>query len=78
MNSGRIGPQISARGREFNYFFRMSHSQQQRIDAAIAPANYIALVNVQCIQQSCEIIGHHFKAERVPAVSGFALRSAVG
>ena len=75
--AGRIGPEIGAGEGHLFDFIGMADGHQEGIDAAVAPADDIAAVEVEGIEQGVEIVHDHLEGEGIGGVVGLAVGAGV-
>jgi len=75
--AGGIRPEVGAGEGHLFDFFGMTDSEENCVDAAVAPADDIAAIEVEGIAEGVEVVDDHLEAEGIAGVMGFAVGAGV-
>ena len=75
--AGGVGPEVGAGEGHLFHFVGMADGEEEGVDAAVAPADDIAAIEVEGIEEGAEIVDDLFEGQRVGGVFGFAVCAGV-
>jgi len=75
--AGGVGPEVGAGEGHFFDFFGVADSHQQGVDAAVAPADDIATIEVEGVEEGVEVVDDHFEGEGIGGVVGLAVGARI-
>ena len=75
--AGGIGPEVGAGKGHLPDLIGVADGEEDRVDAAVAPADDIAAIDMKRIAEGVKIVDDHFEADGVAGVPGFAMGAGV-
>lgn len=72
-----VGPEIGAGEGHLFDFIGMADGHQEGVDASVTPADEIAAIEVEGIEQGVEVVDDHFEGEGVGGVIGLAVGAGI-
>lgn len=75
--AGGIGPEVGAGESHLLNLIGMADGEEDRVYAAVAPADDVAAIQMKGITEGVEVVDDHFEAEGIAGVVGFAVGAGV-